>query len=133
MALAHRRTVSRFIRLLIPAALIAVAGVLGGSATSSLATACAAPKFDLDFYKACIDQKQLLYSQGKITKPQRDDGMKECCELAGGTAVKDPDAGGWVCSRPKADAQTPPGGAPTQTLQPALPPEVDQPGGSIPR
>jgi len=115
------------LRHLAAAGLIAAATV-SGSSIGDPATACAAPKFDSDFYAACVTQKQLLYEKGKITIKERDDAFKECCELAGGTWARDPSLSDWVCQQPSADApQTLPGGVPTQTFQPA-PPPVRQPG-----
>ncbi len=110
------------------AGLIAAAAIVSGSAIGDPATACAAPKFDSDFYRACMSQQQLLYEKGKITRKERDDGFKECCELAGGTWARDPSLSDWVCRQPSTDApHTLPGGVPTQTFQPA-PPPVRQPG-----
>ncbi|HEX3284026.1 MAG TPA: hypothetical protein VHT50_05035 [Mycobacterium sp.] len=119
---------TRRLRHLAAAGLIAAAATVSGSAIGDPATACAAPKFDSDFYRACTTQKQLLYEKGQITKKERDDALKECCELAGGTWARDPSLSDWVCQQPSADApQTLPGGVPTQTFQPA-PPPVRQPG-----
>lgn len=122
MALSLLSTVSISVRRLVPATMIAAAGVVAGSSIGEPGTACAAPKFDADFYHACIDQKQLLYEKGKITKQQRDAAFKECCDLAGGTSTFDKDADGYVCAAKADTPRTVPGDIPTQTLQPDTPP-----------
>ena len=122
MSLSLRNIIPTSARLLIPAMLIAVTGVVGGGAMGALGTACAAPKFDSDFYGVCVEQKQRLYEKGKITKPQRDAAFKECCELAGGKATFDKLVDGYICSSQADAPQLQPGDVPVQTFAPALPP-----------
>jgi hypothetical protein len=117
-----RNTIARSARLLIPAMLIAATGIVGGGAIGALGTACAAPKYDADFYGVCVEQKQRLYEKGKLTKQQRDAAFKECCELAGGKATFDNLVNGYICSSQADAPQLQPGDIPIQTFAPPLPP-----------
>ena len=122
MSLSLRNIIPTSARLLIPAMLIAATGVVGGGAIGALGTACAAPKYDSEYFGVCAEQKQRLYEKGKLTKQQRDAAFKECCELAGGKATFDNLVDGYICYAQADAPQLQPGDMPIQTFAPALPP-----------
>jgi hypothetical protein len=127
MTFAPSRTVPKYMRRLVPAALLAAAVALGGSALGDPATADAAPEWDIGAYDACIFQVIEDQKNGKITSAQADERSRGCCTQSGG--IVQPTAnGGFVCGAPPANApgRTVPPGVPKQTLTPA--PAAPPPG-----
>jgi hypothetical protein len=108
-------TLHTYLRRLLPAALLAAAATLGGSAFGDPAIACAEPKkFDLDGYYACVDAAIELNKENKITDAQMKELVNGCCYAAGG---KVDDKG--ICNK-EAAAET----------QPTLPGEAPPPVGA---
>jgi hypothetical protein len=125
MTFAPSRTVPRYLRRLVSAALLAAAVALGGSALGDPATACAKP-FDKAAYDACSQQANEDWAAGKINLKTYDELVVGCCILSGG---KWTDSGGCAAAA-DAPGRTVPPGVITQTLTPApvAPPPGMTPG-----
>jgi hypothetical protein len=119
--------IRRHLRLLPPAALIAAAAALGGSAVGEPAKACAAPReWDIGTYDECIAN-----GYGKGYDAQEWENHKALCCLASG--------GDWnavrsECQAPPAEQAHAPwqagvGEIPAYTLEPVAPPATRIPSG----
>jgi hypothetical protein len=114
-------TISRRLRRLLPAALIAATAVLGASAFGDPGIAGAAPKeWDIGAYDDCVRAADLLFVEGKINSATHLELTNGCCVTSGGVLGPPP---ANVCSAPAANApgRTIPPGRPIQTLTPDLP------------
>jgi hypothetical protein len=112
-------------RRLLPVAFIAAAGALGGSALAEPAHACAAPReWDIGAYDQCLnDGLGKGYNEEEWLNHQA-----LCCWATGG----DWNAAQGKCQAPPAEPAQRPGMAPRpgviQTLEPAAPPVIRNPG-----
>ena len=111
--------------------IIAVAGSLSGSVVVNPAVACAVPndEWDIGAYDQCVASFDGNPLDSDAEHKRWQDHMKYCCEKSGGVFNY---AGPGGCVAPPANpAQgpvAPPGGVATQTLEPAPPPVVRNPG-----
>jgi hypothetical protein len=108
------RTVPTWWRRVVPAALLAAAVALGGSAIGDPAVADAAPEWDIGAYDQCITKADLLYLEGAIDAATRDGMYRGCCTGSGGVVKNDVE-----CKAANAPGRTVPPGVITQTLTPA--------------
>lgn len=92
---------------LLPAALLAVAATLGGSAIGDPATACGKPSknFDRAAYERCASRMDEYYFEGAATDAEYVGGLKSCCKIYGGDWG--PTNGIDHCRTPK-EMQSPP-------------------------
>lgn len=111
-------------RRLVPAALIVAAGALGGSAIAEPASACAAPReWDIGAYDQCL-------ADGIGKGYDEDEALNHkalCCWASGG----DWNIAEGKCQAPPAEpaqGRAVPPAVATQTLEPAPPPVVRNPG-----
>lgn len=124
-------------RRLVPAALIAAAATLSGTAIGDFAVASAEPReWDIANYDQCVAKVNEAELNGKISAASGTQLRRECCTRWGGIAQPTPQ-GGFVCVAPPKEASgrtispgvltqdltpdpvTPPPGSITQTLVPA--------------
>jgi hypothetical protein len=107
------RTVPTRWRLLVPAALLAAAATLGGSAFGDPAVAFAAPReWDIGEYDKCIQQADHDFFDGKISVAVHDERVRICCSDSGGV---------WKAGLPLYDACTaPPANAAGRTVPPGV-------------
>ena len=126
--------IPRRLRLLLPAALIAAAATLGGSAVGDPATACAGPKeWDSAAHDACLKQAYDDWQADKINKKTYGELAHGCCILSGGKWTPDSSyaAGGYCGPKALETQPTHPGVAPLPgeaTQNPAPPPPIRNPG-----
>ena len=111
-------------RRLMPVAFIVAAGALGGSALAEPAHACAAPReWDIGAYDQCLND-----GLGKgYNEEEQLNHQALCCWATGG----DWNAALGKCQGPPAEPAQRPAIAPgviTQTLEPAAPPVIRNPG-----
>lgn len=100
---------------LVPAALLAAAATLGGSAVAAPAIAYAEPQeFDVGAYDQCITWAENLYLKGAIDATTRDGMYRGCCTGSGGVVKNDVE-----CKAANAPGRTIPPGVIKQTLTPA--------------
>ena len=123
MALTNTSAPVRWRRLM-PVAFIVAAGALGGSALAEPAHACAAPReWDIGAYDQCLTD-----GLGKgYNEEERLNHEALCCWATGG----DWNAAQGKCQAPPAEPAQRPAVAPgviTQTLEPAAPPVIRNPG-----
>lgn len=103
------------LRRLVPAALLAAAAVLGGSAVGDPATACAAPgEWDIGDYDSCM---RAVHERKHKTSQEAVDDFRFCCDRSGGVW----NAAEEICQAPPAE----PADAPQQ---PTLPGVAPRPG-----
>jgi hypothetical protein len=113
-----RPTIPTHLRLALPAALLAAAAALGGSAVGDPAIACAAPReWDIGTYDRCIAGVDVAWAEGKIATENLNDAYRECCEKSGGI-WSSLGGGAGKCVAPPANAETQP------TLPGVAPPPV---------
>jgi hypothetical protein len=123
MALTNSSAPVRWRRLM-PVAFIVAAGALGGSALAEPAHACAAPReWDIGAYDQCLND-----GLGKgYNEEEQLNHQALCCWATGG----DWNAALGKCQAPPAEPAQRPAIAPgviTQTLEPAAPPVIRNPG-----
>jgi hypothetical protein len=111
-------TISRRLRRLLPAALIAATAVLGASAVGDPSIAGAAPEWDFAEYEICADKALANYQNGIITFQQYHQTVKDCCVVTSGIWSE---TQGCVAPPANAPGRTIPPGRPIQTLTPDLP------------
>jgi hypothetical protein len=118
-------TIPAFLRRFVLAIVVAGAAALSVSAFGDLATADAAPEWDVTATTKCDNRADILWSQGKITDLVG--AYRECCEKNGGV-WSDNGNGTPECHAPAANAPgrpIPPGvikpGVITQAPTPDLP------------
>jgi hypothetical protein len=127
MALTNSTTPARWRRLM-PVAFILTAGALGGSALAETAHACAAPsEWDIGAFDQCLKSG---LGQG-FSDEEYQQHYKYCCLQSGGRCESTPY--GCKCVAPPANPAQgpmapPSGGVATQTLAPAPPPPIRNPG-----
>jgi hypothetical protein len=126
------RTVPIRWRRLVPAALLAAAATLGGSALGYPAIADAAQEWDIGEYDLCVAGALAAYQSGKITFQDYNQKVKDCCIISSGIWSETQGCGAPPANevghtvRPGAINQTmtpapvaPPPGDITQTFTPA--------------
>jgi hypothetical protein len=134
MASPLSRIVPTYLRRLVPAALLAAATMLVGSAVGDPVTASAAPIKDENGYISCSNKVIDDYRNNRITREQYGALLQMCCITHGGawTPSNATPAGGGCSFAADAPGWVPPGGMPgpdpTQTFEPAPPPAARTPG-----
>ena len=114
------RTVPTRWRLLVPAALLAAAATLGGSAFGDPAVAFAEPQeWDIGNYDACMAHVLDLWLRGEISSAGREELSRGCCTRWGGV-LQEGAHGAFKCVAPPANAagRRVPQGVITHTLTP---------------
>lgn len=131
MASLRPNSIPLYLRRLVPAALLAAAATVGGSAIGEPATACAVPgEWDIGQYDTCVHDAETRFARGEIDGWTLRDELQACCTLSGG--ILNTSTGN--CSAPPAAEGQPglPGvvgpGAGVATQPPPPPPVVRNPG-----
>lgn len=123
MASTSSKTLSAYLSVRIPAALMVAAGTLAGSTFGSAAIASAAPEWDIEHYDDCMKGTNYPDPSEQLA------WTRKCCLDSGG--VWNDSMG--KCQSPPAQqahwpAVTPRPGVIAQTLEPMAPPVIRSPG-----